>query len=200
MSQIAQALAKAKERTGHTTAPFMVPGSVAVPPLDTERAAASAAAIKRAQLRQRFWIGLVVVALPLTVFICWIQIRNGSAASAAETATASSSSAVAASPEAAGSGSLAGKGTGKVIASSGGARPGADASRGGTAAQNPETLQLVGKLSISAVMPGDPPRIMLAGRVVLAGQPIEGGLVFAGIADGFLRFTDANGVVYTRHY
>lgn len=187
MSQIAQALAKAKERTGHTTAPFMVPGA-AVPNHDSARAAAVAAALRRAQIRQRFWIAVVVVALPLTGFICWTQMRPS-------TVPLAKSPHVPA-PPAAGAGSSAAV----VEPAVGGSRSASSQSTSAAPAQSLEVIRQVNDLAISAVMPGDPARIMLAGRVVRAGQAIDSGLVFSGIVDGVLQFADTKGAVYTRHY
>lgn len=190
MSQIAQALAKAKERTGQTTAPFLVPGA-AIPAIEAERAAASAAAIRSAKIRQRFWGAIIAVALPLTAFVVWTQFRSAS--------KPGSDSGRAPSGETAGEGTAHGAAAHTTTTGAqtkhGGEAPGAGA-------QRLEVIQQVNSLAISAVMPGDPPRIMLAGRVVRAGQLIEGagGLTFTGIADGALRFTDSNGVVYTRYY
>lgn len=206
MSQIAQALAKAKERTGHTTAPFMVPG-IPAPAREAERAAATAAALRRARMRQRIWIAIVAVALPLTAFVVWTRVRDEAPRSPGQPATSAAVETIASSSGSA-SGASAGVG-GAAPASAvrtgeparGAPLPSAKANSAKPAAgQRPELIQLVTGLAISAVMPGDPARIMLAGRVVRAGEAIDGGLTFAGIADGQLRFTDAEGVVYTRHY
>lgn len=185
MSQIAHALAKAKERTGHTTAPFMVSGG-SLPPFDAARSAASALALRKAKNRQRFWIILGVVALPLTGFVVWSQIRSAPEPVAVSTPTHESGRAEAV---------VAGATSSSAKTASSSSPSGAS-----VAVQRSEVVQAVNSLPISAVMPGDPARIMLAGRVVRAGQAIDGGLTFSGLADGELRFTDAAGVVYTRRY
>lgn len=173
MSHIAQALAKAKERTGHTTAPFMTPGGV-LPPSATDRSAA----IRQAQKRQRFWLILALVSLPITGFIFWTQARSLFASKPPTDTAVPVAKPVAAAPATAPAVPV------PVIAP----------------VPRPEIAQAVSSLAISAVMPGDPVRIMLAGRVVRAGQSIDGGLTFRGISDGQLQFTDANGALYTRRY
>lgn len=177
MSHIAQALAKAKERTGHTTAPFMTPGGV-LPPPGMDRSAASAAAIRQAQKRQRFWLVLALVSLPLTAFIFWTQARSLFASKPPADTTVPVAKPVAAAPATTPAVPV------PVVAP----------------VPRPEIAQAVSSLAISAVMPGDPVRIMLAGRVIRAGQSIDGGLTFRGIADGQLQFTDASGALYTRRY
>ena len=187
MSQIAQALAKAKERTGHTSVPFPSSGG-SLPPFQADRVA-TAAAIRKAKARQGFWLILALVALPLTGFVVWTQVRALSAGSPAPTATVAQSTTAAKPTEAATTAP-----TDQDTA----------AAKNTTAVAAPvfraESAQAVQALPISAVMPGDPARIMLAGRVVRAGEAVEGGFVFAGIAEGELRFTDARGTVYTRRY
>lgn len=184
MSQIAHALAKAKERTGQTTVPFLGAGS-SQPTLDAARAAASAAALRRAKTRQRFWLILALVALPLTGFIFWTQIGSPNVSlpsSGAPAPTAQETASVAPTPAAS-------------VSSS----PGPSSTRKDPALRL-ELIQAVKALPISAVMPGDPARIMLAGKIVRAGETVGEGLVFSGLADGQLRFTDTQGAVYTRYY
>ena len=193
MSQIAHALAKAKERTGHTTAPFMIPGTVPPPaPADTARATA----IRKARNTQRFWLILGVVAIPLIAAVIWMRLRE----IAPNPSAGDANVALIASSESASSPSVSG-GSGFERTSPGSApKSGTSAKTPAPVAPRTELIQLVAALPISAVMPGEPPRIMLAGRVVRAGQLAEGELTFAGIADGQLRFTDAKGAVYTRYY
>lgn len=181
MSEIAQALAKAKERTGQTAAPFLGAGPSA-PPFAADRSAASTTALRQARNRQRFWLIVGLVALPLTGFIVWTQLRG-----------------LAAPPPA----SAPHKTNGELAA---GSPP--PTSPAGSAASlparaptpRPELTQAVANLAISAVTPGDPARIVVAGRVIRAGQNVDGGLTFAGIVDGHLHFTDAAGALYTRRY
>lgn len=172
MSQIAEALAKAKERTGKgvLAAPE---GAASLSPDQVER---------DARRRQRLWVLVLAAALPLTGFVLWAKLRDDTvvAPPAAPAATANA-------------GTQAG---GPEWPSA----PSPSAPAVQIPVQNPQTVQLVAGLAISAVMPGDPARIMLAGRVVRAGDAIDGGLVFSGVAEGQLRFTDANGVLYTRRY
>ncbi|MEY4487697.1 MAG: hypothetical protein RIQ79_205 [Verrucomicrobiota bacterium] len=49
-------------------------------------------------------------------------------------------------------------------------------------------------------MPGSVPRMIMQGRVIKVGEPVEQNLIFSGIKDGNLLFTDQNGAVYTRRY
>ncbi len=180
MSQIAQALAKAKERTGQTNAPFLSSGASASP-VGQGRSITSQSALRQARNRQRLWLIVGLVALPLTGFVVWTQVRGLAAPSAA-----SSSS----------------------LAAPAGTHPQSEASSNSSettsppkvAAPRPELVQAVANLAISAVTPGDPAKIVLGCRVIRAGQTIDGGLTFAGIADGQLHFTDAAGALYTRRY
>lgn len=169
MSQIAEALAKAKERTGKGVL-VASEGASSLSSDQVERAARS---------RQRLWMLVLAASLPLTGFVLWAKLRD-------DTSLAPPSSPAAATTP----GTQAG----------GPEWPSSSSQAVQIPVQNPQTVQLVAGLAISAVMPGDPARIMLAGRVVRAGDAIEDGLVFSGVADGQLRFTDANGVIYTRRY
>lgn len=188
MSDIAQALAKAKERTGTTTAPFMTPGMASGQPALPDRSAASAAALRKARNTRRFWAILVGISLPLTAFVLWSRLKPeatpGPAAASAHSTTHAGSNST-------------GPG-GSATATSTAPRPPVTSNLPST--PRPEIATLVSALSISAVMPGDPPRIMLAGKVIRAGDIAEGELIFSGIADGQLRFTDSKGAVYTRRY
>lgn len=196
MSQIAQALAKAKERTGHTNAPFMTPGSAAARNASADSAAASAAAIRKARNTQRFWLILGCVCLPLTGFVLWSQLKKDAAPAPVPAATILPASVSAPSVDPTSAKTSAGGVAPSSVKPA--VRPAATPTP--ASGQRPELISLVASLPVSAVMPGDPPRIMLAGRVVRAGQVAEGELTFSGIGDGQIRFTDAKGVVYTRYY
>lgn len=193
MSQIAQALAKAKERTGQTTAPFMTSSGAPFAAASPERTAVSAATLRKARNTRVFWAILACVSLPLTGFILWTRLKPQAPAPAPATVAAVSHSASEGPAVSGGSSSPS------SVAQS---APRASATLHNTPVPNqrPEVMAAVFALPISAVMPGDPARIMLAGRVVRAGELVEGELTFAGIADGQLRFTDGKGAVYTRHY
>jgi|GEM_PF-6845027 hypothetical protein len=193
MSQIAQALAKAKERTGRTTVPFMVPNA-STEAYEAERAAAAAAALRRSRMRQRVWIAIIAVAFPLTAFVVWMRLSDELPPLPDSLPFSHTETSGAFGIAAGGGGNAA---SAPVVSA---AEPARGVASTPAAVQRPELIQLVADLAISAVTPGDPPRIMLAGRIVRAGQAIDGGLVFTGIADGMLQFTDANGVVYTRRY
>jgi hypothetical protein len=181
MSQIAQALAKAKERTGQTAAPFLAPGAPA-PVSPAERATVSATALRQAKNRQRFWMILGLVTLPLTGFIVWSQLRESmkpdDSAPSGIVATSGPSSQPSVAP----------------VRQSDAPPPVK------VVAPRPELAQAVANLAISAVTPGDPAKMVLGGRVVRAGQTLDGGLTFVGIVDGQLQFTDATGAVYLRRY
>lgn len=69
-----------------------------------------------------------------------------------------------------------------------------------SAAPDPGLAALVAALPVSAVMPGDPDRIMLNGHIIRAGEVADAGLIFRDISDGQLHFTDAQGRIYSRHY
>jgi len=181
MSEIAQALAKAKERTGQTAAPFLGAGA-SVPPFAADRSAASAAALRQAKNRQRFWLIVGLIALPLTGFVVWTQVRSLAAPPPAAAPHTPNGEPAAGSPS-----SIAPSPSGSPLPA-----------RAPT--PRPELTQAVANLAISAVTPGDPARIVVAGRVIRAGQSVEGGLTFAGIVDGQLQFTDAAGALYTRRY
>jgi hypothetical protein len=178
MSQIAQALAKAKERAAQTTAPFLQSGA--------GPSAASAATLRKAKNTRVFWRVLVGVALPLTAFILWTRLApKGAAHKVGELATAHSTD-LGSSHKSAPSGTTPGVSTAQ--------------SHANAAPPRPELMAAVAALPISAVIPGDPARILLEGRVVRAGEVVEGQLVFADIVDDQLRFTDARGAIYTRRY
>jgi hypothetical protein len=174
MSPIAQALAKAKE---HTPAPFAVPGEhghIAKP--------VAAPPIKSTQ---RTWVILLSFAVVFGGLSLWLSGRyklEPDAGNAGVSSTPDGSDAM----------------TGTAAAATDTSSP--DPVNSGPVA-NPEVQEAINALVLSAVMPGQPPRIMLQGRVVAGGQPIDGTLlVFIGIKGDRLIFTDADGAVYTRRY
>jgi hypothetical protein len=172
MSQIAHALAKAKE---HTTAPFAVPGAPGQ--------AVKPGVAPKIKNTQRTWVVLLSFVIVFGGLSMWYSGRFKLE------------------PEGVGAGASAAPGV---------ANPGSGAEMGtGSAASNPVNLEPVphpevqdriNALVISAVMPGQQPRIVLQGRVIAAGQPIDGTLVFSGIKDDRLLFTDTEGAVYARRY
>jgi hypothetical protein len=183
MSQIAQALAKAKERTGQTAAPFLAPGSTAPVPL-VDRAAVSATALKQAKNRQRFWLLLALVTLPLTAFVVWFQLRgtvNADIALPSVNFPANQPTPAPMQAEPVKQADLPPR-----------PKP--------TAVPRAELAQAVANLAITAVTPGDPAKMMLGGRVIRAGETLDSGLTFIGIVDGQLQFTDAAGALYSRRY
>ncbi len=173
MSDIAQALAKAKQRAGASATPFQTPGVPVSAPVP--RNPASEAALRKAKVRQRFWWLLSLIALPLTGFVIWMQINAAQAENLiAAQARAELPATTAGEPSLASFPSTT--------------DPLLDAQR---------SLQ-VAELSISAVMPGDPARIVVAGRIIREGELVDGGFTFIGISEGVLRFSDATGAVYSR--
>jgi hypothetical protein len=68
------------------------------------------------------------------------------------------------------------------------------------AEQRAEIAEWVAALPVSAVLPGTTPRVLLEGRIVQAGEVVQGELTFTGVQDGVLVFTDARGALYTRRY
>jgi len=173
MSKIAVAFAKAKERTGNTMTPF------------TPTSPAELASVQNPQLRQAaktrlFWIVLLTFASLGTAFVIWDRLRP------AETSvrhTPQPAAAVASSPAPA------------VLPTV------ADSTQlGQPVAPRPETQKAINSLIITAVLPGEIPRLMHKGRIIPVGQPITDDLVFTGIRDGLLVFTDARGATYVRRY
>lgn len=191
MSQIAHALAKAKERTGYAVSGRA--GSLS--PFSSERVAASV--VRKAQARHKIWWAIMLFALPVTVFVIWFQIRENFGT---EEIVSPPAAAVATSDDV--SGAIA------QAAATSSVNPSrttvtAQAPAKTTPAEprpSPEFLRTVNSLSISAVMPGQPARMVLNGRVVRSGDAVVPGLIFTGIADGELRFADSNGATYARRY
>lgn len=197
MSEIANALAKAKERTGQTSAPFMMPGA-APAAIDPARAAAAAAAIRKARRTQRFWFILIAITLPATVYLVWSRLRPNSDAKITLSEEASAVGSGTTSPEPVGD-SVTGHGQ----------NPGSV----GTSSQAPVTtpaaplptpradlMARVSDLSVAAVTPGNPPRIVIAGRIIRQGQALDADLTFSDVTNGQIIFTDGRGAVYVRRY
>ncbi len=191
MSDIAQALAKAKERVGHTTAPFLavkaVPVAAAVSP---ERVAA----IRKARRTQRFWLTLICVALPLTAFFLWSNLTPSPSVSAPAALTVGTAPRV------------TGQATPEVARSVAGAVPPAptvaNTSQVSSAspALRPEIAATVAGFVVSATLAGENPRVVIGGKSYRAGDTIQGEIRFVGIADGQLRFADSRGAVYVRRF
>ena len=189
MSKIAQALTKATERTGHTTAPFLT----GLPPIEPPGRASKEAELRKAKRRWGFWRVVAYVAFPLMVFVLWMQFsdlwRQGAAPVGkskteleAEVAAKSAESALA-------------QGT---AASAVPVVPGAEEKAG---PKTPEQVQAqVQALVFTALMPGPRPRIVHLGRVIGVGDKVEDDLVFAGMEEGMLIFKDGAGTVYRRRH
>ncbi len=193
MSDIAQALAKAKARTGHTASPFLT--AEATLAQRAAQAAHSATALRRARARQRFWLIWSAFALPLTGFVVWMQLRSPASADSAPVAQLANDSVAVIAQASALPASASTPSTPQSVTPSrqAAATPVNEEARRRVA-------QMVADLPISAVMPGEPSRIMLSGRVVRAGETAEKDLVFLGVAEGQLQFADASGGTYSRRY
>jgi hypothetical protein len=190
MSEIANALAKAKERTGQTSAPFLVPGAGPAF-MDPARAAAAAAAIKKARRTQRFWFILIALSLPATAYLVWSRLRPET-----EPVVASADMTPA---------DIQDLGTSPSTASTTGQNAPTSPTHSLVPAAplpNPraDLITRVSALSVTAVMPGDPHRIVIAGRIIRQGQPLDADLTFANISNGQIVFNDARGAVYSRRY
>jgi len=168
MSQIAQALLKAKEHTGLTAAPFarkgQVPVPVVVPP--------------QVKNTQRIWTISLSVVIILGVSTAWFSYRVNNAPEVTSEVNAPLANSALKEP----------------------ANQADPAKVTGVMKPQTETQDLVNALVISAVMPGEVPRVMIQGSVFRAGQVVEGSLKFTGIKDDVMIFTDSNGVNYTRRY
>lgn len=211
MSKIAEALAKAKERTGTTTAPFLTgarppgppgppgvtgPGGPVDPPQPDK--------LRRARNKQRMWLTLLTIAAIITGFLLWKRLSEMGSPSDSPGTTSTSVAA----PEATPPGPAAP--SGPAASNPPPPAPGAVAVRPATQppppAANPsavprvDTYDLVNNLSITAVLPGERARLSYKGRIINVGEVIDHDLVFAGIRDGRLVFLDARGATYTRRY
>lgn len=189
MSKIAQALTKATERTGHTTAPFLTGLPPAVPPGRESKEAE----LRKARRRWGFWRGVAFIAFPSTVFILWIQFGDlwrQTAAPVGKYKTELEAEAAAKSAES----SLA----------QGPAAPAVPVVPGAEEKAGPKPLEQVQAqvqaLVFTALMPGTRPRIVHLGRVIGVGDRVGEDLVFAGIEEGMLVFKDGAGAVYRRRY
>lgn len=186
MSKIAEALAKAKERTGTSTAPFIAGHPPSVPgggPSDP----ATARILKKARDRQRVWIALLTVAVALTAFVLWDQLRGVRdllAKDEAQPELPVDANPYSTDPFAS-----------PVDAADAPASPPAN-----LAAPRPELYDTVNLLVITAVLPGERPRLMYEGRIIAVGDTVSGELTFAGIHEGRVIFRDQRGALYARRY
>jgi hypothetical protein len=200
MSKIAEALAKAKERTGTTTAPFLT-GRSGPPGLPPPTPGNKDALLRKARRTQLFWLVLTSVAAVITGFVLWQRLApekrpatapaGAQPASSPSTAHAPTSTAPVPTPSAPAAAHVA-------TTAPAGAQPAPAPAR--AIPPNAELYNTINTLVISAVLPGAQPRLMHKGRIVQVGEPIEGELVFAGLQDGQLMFTDRRGAVYLRRY
>ncbi len=188
MSKIAEALAKAKERTGTTTAPFLTGQTAQI----AAQQKAKQEALRKARNHQRLWLILLSVAAVLTAVMLWTQLgspqeelpplaaaatRPPEPAPAPEPTTATEAPAVLALPPRAGG-----------TPAEAGPEPRAD------------TYRMVNELVITAVLPGEKPRLMYQGRIINAGETVADELIFAGVQDGQVVFNDRRGAIYLRRY
>lgn len=217
MSKIAEALAKAKEQTGHTTAPFLRGEAPANSGTISDTKLAILRKAKRARI---FWMVLAPCSLALTLFVLWSrwdEIFPAAPAPAPEPAAPGLSAPVKTTPTQAAAPEQAEvvAHTGRVVVDAPVAvvlppAPDPTASAAGPTdapappppaiPPRPEIAVAVGNLVFTAVMPGEKPRLMYRGRVVGVGERVEGEIIFAGIVNGSLVFNDSRGAVYTRRY
>lgn len=169
MSQIAHALAKAKERTGLTTAPFAAPGQTGKP-----------VAPVKVKNTQRIWVALLSIVIVVGGLSIWYSGRLSLEPEPAVTTPRPATSS-----------------TAKPAVGNSTASPGPVVIE---AQARPEIQDTINALVISAVMPGQQPRIILQGRVVNVGQPVDGTIIFSGIKADRLVFTDEEGATYLRRY
>lgn len=176
MSNIAEALAKAKERTGTTSAPFLLP-NVARPvaPIKND------AVLRKARIHHGFWVALLSLALVGTAFVIREKLNSveayGPGDTAAQTAGVPQEN----------------HGTGSPTAVSTPVARDLPATR-------EDLYRTVNELVFTAVLPGEKPRLLYQGRIINIGEAVEGQLVFAGTHDGLIEFTDRRGARYTLRY
>lgn len=189
MSKIAQALNKATERTGHTTAPFLT----GLPPTEPPGRESKEAELRKAKRRWGFWRVVAFIAFPITVFVLWMQFSDlwrQAAAPVGKSQTALEAGVAAKSAE-----SALAQGPAAPAAS---AVPGVEEKAG---PKSPEQMQAqVQALVFTALMPGTRPRIVHLGRVIGVGDKVDEDLVFAGMEEGMLVFKDEAGTLYRRRY
>ncbi len=188
MSKIAEALAKAKERTGTTTAPFLT-GQTS---LIAAQEKAKQEALRKARNHQRLWVVLLSIAAILTAVMLWNRLGSANAEPAVPVVAAAPQPAPAPAPapppEPAGPPAL-------VLPARNGAAPAVP-----VVEPRADTYRTVNELAITAVLPGEKPRLMYQGRIVNAGESVGDELVFAGVQDGQVVFNDRRGAVYVRRY
>jgi hypothetical protein len=166
-----------------------------------ELAAKKEAALLRARCIQRFWLVLSSVALVLTAIIIWTRLddmkKEGAPQPAGGVQAAPAAGEPVRTPVAPSRVELVSEVPVAVVLP-----PDDPAAQGLSASAEPraEVQAEVNALVFTAVMPGDRPRLMYKGRIVWAGDRVEGELVFAGIHDGRLVFNDARGAIYLRRY
>jgi hypothetical protein len=181
MSKIAQALAKATESTGHTTAPFLT----GLPPSEPPGRETKEAELRKARLRWRFWRWLAFIAFPLTALILWLQFgdarRKPAGGVKPDTKVEVASTTV--------------KSTVPVSAAE------AEAPESSSVTRSRAELQAqLQAMVFTALMPGARPRIVHQGRVIGTGDHVNEEFTFTGVEDGLLMFKDSTGAVYSRRY
>ncbi len=170
MSQIATALAKAKERPV-TQAPFMATATAArfTPPVQ-----------RRFSVNALWGILLVLIVASAGALLWWTR-QADNPDQIVSPAPAAPAGAPAASP------------TANMVDTS-------RISPAAVAARITRNESAVRELNISAVLPGDSPRIMANGRIYHVGDIVLPEISFAGTDAGQLVFTDQSGNRFTRRY
>jgi pyruvate/2-oxoglutarate dehydrogenase complex dihydrolipoamide acyltransferase (E2) component len=164
MSKIAEALAKAKERTGTTTAPFV-----------TGHQAANPAPARAFQDNNRLWLAILSLVFLGIAGVIWMQLKP---VALPEEVVAPAPTEITA--------------TAPVVPAPPAAPP--------APTPRADLVTVVNGLVISAVLPGERPRLMMDGRIIQPDESVDPELVFAGVQDGHVLFRDARGAVYSRKY
>ncbi len=203
MSKIAEALAKARERTGTTSAPFMA-GNAGVPPVPVSTA--NKEALRKASRAQLFWIFLTIAVGCVTGLIIWTRLypdrslRSGAESAAPAPPCATPLLAPTGPSPSAPSAPAAVVLPPRSVASADGTPTAPLPGAAPLVAPGAELYRVVQGFVISAVLPGDQPRLMYQGRVVHVGDAMDADLLFAGIQDGQIVFNDRRGAIYVRRY
>jgi len=174
-SEIAKALAKAKEHIGH--------------PSNLETAAFRQSKLA-AKNTKRFWIILTALAFPATAILLWTRLGSPSVASVhpAEPAAVQPAPSEVTHPPAASVTPPP-----EVVLP-----PSTELAESGD--RKPELINVIASWTISAVIQGTPARIVVNNRIIRVGEAVDDQLTFIGISKGNLFFMDQNSATYCRRY
>lgn len=193
MSDIANALAKARAHTGYTAAPFV---TAARKPM------ASAPAAKSTRNWHIYRLVGATALVACTAIVLGMKLKRSTPP--ANQAATGAAPTIEQGPAIVGHGTLSYPAATLQVPPAGALPAGPAhvptlASNSG-AAPRPEVANRVSGLPITAVMPGAEPRFLLDGQVVHAGTKVDAELVFEGLQDGMLVFRDTRGARYGRRY